>query len=66
MISSILKSLGVKTAFTPKDKSFFSSLGGIIPPTITGILEQLFVFNRLIITFTKCTCDPDNIDSPIM
>ena len=38
IISSILKSFGVNTAFTPKDMSFFSSIGGIIPPTTTGIL----------------------------
>ena len=38
IISSIRKSFGVNTALTPKDKSFFSSLGGIIPPTTTGIM----------------------------
>ena len=36
-ISSILKSLGVKTALTPLDNNFFSSFGGIIPPTTTGM-----------------------------
>ena len=33
IISSILKSFGVKTSFTPKDFNFFSSEGGIIPPS---------------------------------
>ena len=36
-MSSILKSFGVKTALTPLDYNFFSSFGGIIPPTITGM-----------------------------
>ena len=42
IMSSILKSFGVKTAFTPIEISFLSSTGGIIPPTITGILDKLF------------------------
>ena len=36
-ISSILKSFGVNTALTPFDNNFFSSTGGMMPPTITGI-----------------------------
>ena len=36
-IFSILKSFGVKTALTPLDSSFFSSTGGMMPPTITGM-----------------------------
>ena len=44
MISSILKSLGVKTAFTPIDINFLASTGGIMPPTTTGTFERLFFF----------------------
>ena len=42
IMSSILKSLGVKTALTPIEINFFSSTGGIIPPTMTGIFDKLF------------------------
>ena len=41
-----LKSFGVKTALTPIEISFFSSTGGMIPPTITGIFDRLFFFSN--------------------
>ena len=44
IIYSIWKFFGVKTAFTPNLINFFSSSGGIIPPTTIGISLILFFF----------------------
>ena len=56
----------MKTALTPIEINFFSSTGGIIPPTMTGIFDKLFFFNNSTIVLTRCTCDPDKIDSPMI
>ena len=37
MTSTTSKSLGVKTAFTPSDRSFSTSPSGTMPPRTTGI-----------------------------